>query len=123
MKKKRATPTSKAMILLGTGLLMLTLLFTLAAQGVPAYAQTAASSEVADDDADDAAEGADVPISGSALLRASAVALDYIGEGRVTETEVGDEEGYYEVEITRDNGSQVDVHLDEYFVVLGHEND
>ena len=74
-------------------------------------------------DADDAGEGPDVPITGDALQQASAAALDYIGEGRVTATEVGDEEGYYEVEITRDNGSQVDVHLDEDFNVLGHLDD
>jgi hypothetical protein len=37
----------------------------------------------------------------------------------VTETEVGDEEGAYEVEVTRADGSQVDVHLDKDFNVLG----
>lgn len=79
------------------------------------------AGEVEDGNTDDAAEGPDVPITGTALDRASAAALDYIGEGRVTGTEVGDEEGYYEVEITLDNGRQVDVHLDEAFNVLGHE--
>jgi len=67
----------------------------------------------ADDDA------TDKPIAGQALDRASAVALDHTGGGRVTETEVGDEEGYYEVEVTRDDGSQTDVHLDRDFNVLG----
>jgi hypothetical protein len=76
-----------------------------------------------DDDADDGAEGPDVPITGPALERASAAALDYMGQGRVTETEVGDEEGYYEVEIRLDNGRQVDAHLDEVFQVLGQEAD
>jgi len=61
----------------------------------------------------------DTPISGSALARASAAALDFTGGGRVTGTEVGDEEGYYEVEVTRADGSQVDVHLDRNFDVLG----
>ena len=70
------------------------------------------------DEAEDEAEGADVPISGSALDTASAVALEHTGGGRVTETEVGDEEGYYEVEVTHDDGRQVDVHLDENFNVL-----
>lgn len=97
----------------------------LAFNGAPVRAQAvdgdAGESEA--NDTDDAGEGADVPITGDALGTASAAALDYIGEGRVTETEVGDEEGYYEVEITRDNGRQVDVHLDEAFNVLGHEND
>ena len=36
----------------------------------------------------------------------------------MTETEVGDEEGAYEVEVTRADGSQVDVHLDKDFNVL-----
>ena len=61
----------------------------------------------------------DTPITGAALARASAVALDHTGGGRVTETEVGDEEGYYEVEVTLADGSQVDVHLDRDFNVLG----
>ena len=38
--------------------------------------------------------------------------VTHTGEGKVTETEVGDEESYYEVEITLDDGSQVDVQLD-----------
>ena len=41
----------------------------------------------------------------------------------MTETEVGDEESYYEVEVTLDNGSQVDVQLDESFNVVGSEGD
>jgi uncharacterized membrane protein YkoI len=52
------------------------------------------------------------------LDKAKSVALEQVN-GRVTGTEVGDEEGYYEVEITRENGSQVDVHLDKNFNVLG----
>ncbi|MDQ4078210.1 MAG: hypothetical protein M3220_18435, partial [Chloroflexota bacterium] len=69
------------------------------------------------------AEGADVAITGEALDLASEAALDYVGEGRVTDTEVGDEEGYYEIEVTLDDGRQVDVHLDENFEVLGQEAD
>ncbi len=98
--------------------------------GAPALAQSgdteageAEADEAEDDEADDAAEGPDVPITGMALEQASAAALEYMGEGQVTETEVGDEEGYYEVEITLDDGRQVDVHLDEAFNVLGHEAD
>ena len=41
--------------------------------------------------------------------------------GSVTETEAGDEEGAYEVEVTLANGSQIDVHLDAAFNVLGDE--
>lgn len=37
----------------------------------------------------------------------------------MTDTEVGDEEGYYEIEITRNDGSQMDIHLDKDFNVLG----
>jgi uncharacterized membrane protein YkoI len=68
-------------------------------------------------------DGSEKPITGSALQRASTAALDHTGGGRVTETEVGDEEGYYEVEVTRDDGSQVDVHLGRDFKVLGAKSD
>ena len=75
------------------------------------------------DSEEDELEGEDQPITGEALQRASEAALDYIGEGRVTDTEVGDEEGYYEVEVTLDNGQEVDVHLDENFNVLSREDE
>jgi hypothetical protein len=65
----------------------------------------------------------DTPIGGDALQRATAAALAHTGEGRVTETEVGDEESLYEVEVTLDDGSQVDVQLDEQFKVVGSEAD
>ena len=65
----------------------------------------------------------DTPITGDALARASAAALEQVGGGRVTGTEVGDEEGAYEVEVTLDDGSQVDVHLNEDFQVIGTEAD
>ncbi|MGH2804766.1 MAG: hypothetical protein ACRDL4_17230 [Thermoleophilaceae bacterium] len=68
-------------------------------------------------------DASDKPIRGTALDRASAAALEHTGGGEVTETEVGDEEGAYEVEVTRTDGSQVDVHLDERFDVLGSEGD
>lgn len=71
----------------------------------------------ADDDA------TDQPISGSALERASRAALVSTGGGRVTGTEVGDEESYYEVEVTLGDGRQVDVQLDEQFNVVGSEAD
>jgi uncharacterized membrane protein YkoI len=63
----------------------------------------------------------ETPITGTALTRASAAALDHTGGGRVTDTEAGDEEGAYEVEVTLPDGSQVDVHLDAGFNVLGDE--
>ena len=68
-------------------------------------------------------DDAEEPIRGSALERASAAALEHTGGGRVTETEVGDEESLYEVEVTRDDGSQVDVQLDRGFHVVGGEAD
>ena len=40
---------------------------------------------------------------------------------RSPSTEVGDEEGAYEVEVTRADGSQVDVHLDRDFNVVGDQ--
>ena len=70
-----------------------------------------------DDDATDTA------ITGTELDKASAAALEHTGEGRVTETEKGDEESLYEVEVTLDDGSQVDVQLDADFKVVGDESD
>lgn len=63
------------------------------------------------------------PITGDALEKAKAAALEHTGGGRATETEAGDEEGYYEVEVTMPDGRQVDVHLDERFTVLSTESD
>ena len=89
---------------------------------VRAFAQDISDAE------EDALEGADEPITGEALHQASETALQYVrengfGQGRVTDTEVGDEEGYYEIEVTLDNGEQVDVHLDGNFNVLRQESD
>ena len=72
-----------------------------------------------------AAGGGDgeTPITGPALARAGDAALDHTGGGKVTETEVGDEESYYEVEVTLDDGSQVDVQLDRDFNVVGESAD
>jgi uncharacterized membrane protein YkoI len=61
-------------------------------------------------------------ITGSALQKASDAALKYTGGGRVTETEVGDEESYYEVEVTSDAGQQ-DVQLDRNFNVVSSKDD
>jgi uncharacterized membrane protein YkoI len=63
------------------------------------------------------------PIPAGALDRASKAALVETGGGRVTETEVGDEESFYEVEVTFDDGRQVDVQLDEEFKVVDVMND
>ena len=68
-------------------------------------------------------DGGERPIAGTALDEASAAALDHTGGGRVTETETGDEESFYEVEVTRADGSEVDVQLDRDFKVVGSEAD
>ena len=69
---------------------------------------------------DDATE---VRITGTELDQASAAALESTGGGRVTSTEVDDEESYYEVEVTREDGSAVDVQLDESFNVVSSDGD
>jgi uncharacterized membrane protein YkoI len=95
------------------------LTFTAFAAAVVAGAGVAAAAG----GADDAAEGPDSPLTGSALQRAEDAALAETGGGRVTGTEVGDEESYYEVEVTLDDGRQVDVQLDESFAVVGSDAD
>ena len=74
------------------------------------------TGEAGDDDATQKS------ISGSALKKASDAALEHTGGGTVTETEVGDEESYYEVEVTTDEGQQ-DVQLDRDFNVVSSEDD
>src|SRR3954451_14572094 len=68
-------------------------------------------------------DGEGTPITGDALTRASQSALTFIGGGTVTGPEVGDEESLYEVEVTKADGSQVDVQLDENFVVVASKTD
>jgi uncharacterized membrane protein YkoI len=90
-----------------------------AAAAIVAVAAGGTSAAVAGGAGDDD----EAPITGSAASRASDAALAHTGEGRVTETEVGDEDSYYEVEVTLDDGSQVDVQLDRDFDVVGSEGD
>jgi len=63
------------------------------------------------------------PITGKALAEASAAALNATGGGAVTETEVGDEESHYQVEVSKADGSQVDVQLDRGFHTVGQSAD
>jgi len=93
---------------------------TAAAIAALALGGTAIAGAAGGGDDDD---GTDTPITGPPLDRAKAAALDHTGGGRVTGTEVGDEEGAYEVEVTRADGSQVDVHLDTGFAVIGQGDD
>lgn len=80
-----------------------------------------AGTQLASAGGEDENEGPDVAITGADLDAASAAALAHTGEGGVTGTEVGDEESLYEVEVTLDDGSEVDVQLDEAFNVVGSE--
>jgi len=68
-------------------------------------------------------DGNGQPITGSALEKASSVALNETGGGKVSATEIRDEEGYYEVEVTKPDGSQVDVHLNKDFSVIDSSAD
>jgi uncharacterized membrane protein YkoI len=61
--------------------------------------------------------------TGPGIEKAKSVALEHTNGGRVTGTEVGDEEGYYEVEVIREDGSQVDVHLDRDYNVMSTPTD
>ncbi|MFJ9390876.1 PepSY domain-containing protein [Nocardioides sp. NPDC101246] len=63
------------------------------------------------------------PIPAAELDQAEQAALAETGGGTVTATEVDDEESKYEVEVTLDDGSQVDVQVDENFQVVGAEGD
>jgi uncharacterized membrane protein YkoI len=97
----------------------MTKLAVAAASGVAAAAASIGIA-VANSGDDDETER---PISGDALQKASDAALEHTGGGSVTGTEVGDEESLYEVEVTLDDGRQVDVQLDESFAVVGTEGD
>ena len=95
-------------------------LIAIAAVAVLAVGGTAIAGAAGGGGDDDATDKA---ISGQALDRASSAALAETGDGKVTETEVGDEEGAYEVEVTLADGSQLDVHLDKDFKVLSSVGD
>src|SRR5919199_552134 len=60
--------------------------------------------------------------TGPGMEQAKNVALEQVN-GRVTGTEFQDEEGYYEVEVTKPDGSQVDVHLDKNLNVIDAQSD
>ena len=60
--------------------------------------------------------------TGTNLDKAKSVALEQVN-GRVTGSEVGDEEGAYQIEVTKDDGTQVDVNLDKNFNVINTQAD
>ena len=65
----------------------------------------------------------DQPLTGADLDQARAAALEFTGGGSVTEAEVGDDGAAYGVEVRKDDGTQVEVRLDETFTVIGSEVD
>jgi uncharacterized membrane protein YkoI len=60
--------------------------------------------------------------TGPGMEKAKSVALEHMN-GRVTATEFQDEEGYYQIEVTKDDGTQVDVNLDKNFNVISTPSD
>jgi Peptidase propeptide and YPEB domain len=92
---------------------------TLIAGGVLALALVVAGAGMA------LAGGADddAPLSGTDLERASQAALEHTGGGTVIETEVGDDGAAYGVVVRLDDGSVVEVQLDDNFNVTADETD
>jgi uncharacterized membrane protein YkoI len=88
-----------------------------------AVAAAAAAGGVGISAASGGGDDSEPSLTGDTLQRATDAALAETGGGRVTGTEAGDEESYYEVEVTLDDGSQVDVQLDRDFNVVGSEAD
>ena len=75
---------------------------------------TVLASNAADDDAQ---------LSGESRDKAVAAARAHVGEGEVTDTEVGDDGAAYGVEILKPDGAQLEVHLDKDYKVTGTEAD
>jgi uncharacterized membrane protein YkoI len=63
--------------------------------------------------------------TGPEAQKAKSAAIEAVGGGTVTEVERddGNGTGAFEVEVTRDDGSQVEVHLDGDYNVVGQEAD
>jgi hypothetical protein len=68
------------------------------------------------------ADADETPLTGPALRSATESALEHTA-GTVTETEVGDEGAAYGVEIRREDGTEVEISLDENFIVVDEEVD
>ena len=68
-------------------------------------------------------------VSGPDAQKAKSAAIEAVGSGTVTEVERDDgDDGYgtsggYEVEVKRDDGTQVEVHLEGDYNVVGQEAD
>ena len=65
----------------------------------------------------------DAQLTGEQRDKAVASAKAHVGEGEVTDTEVGDDGAAYGVEILKADGSQVEVNLDKDYRVTGTEAD
>jgi hypothetical protein len=65
----------------------------------------------------------DEPLTGSALEKASAAALEHTGGGTVLEAEAGDDGAAYGIEVRLADGRVVEVTLDEGFHVVGQQVD
>jgi hypothetical protein len=65
----------------------------------------------------------DTPLTGTDLENATQAALEHTGGGTVMETEAGDGGAAYGVEVRLDDGSVVEVELDEHFDVIGEGSD
>ena len=91
-----------------------------AALGAFALGGAALAGATGGDDSD----GPDRALTGATLKRANAAALRATGGGTVNETELDSEAGaVYEVEVTKEDGSTVDVRLDEAFEVVTVEGE
>ncbi len=60
--------------------------------------------------------------TGTNLEKAKSVALDQVN-GQVSGSEVGDEEGAYQIEVTKADGTHVDVNIDKNFNVINAQAD
>lgn len=65
----------------------------------------------------------DRPLEGSDLARATEAALAHTGGGTVVDSELGDDGATYEVEVRLEDGSVVEVQLDDRFEVFGSTPD
>ena len=96
------------------------ILLGLAALAAFALGGAALAGETSGEDSD----GPDRALSGATLEEASAAALRATGGGTVNETERDSEGGAaYEVEVAKEDGSTVDVRLDESFAVVAVEDE
>lgn len=90
----------------------------LIASGVTVVALLGGTGAVLAGGADD-----DKPLTGSAYDKATQAAIEHVGGGEAIETEVGDDGAAYGVEVRKDDGSVVEVNLDENFNVTSSEGD